>query len=165
MIAQQKNEYISLSVFLVAWVQFPAVAEYFKGFPPSWSHSANPSWASAAENGSISAQCHRATCGLQGGRQKFNHGQTIAEIFNVSWPVSGVCKNWPTQSLIQCSPGCRRLSACTRVPIKEITLWEVLIYLMLGAWSVVKEKVCARIANQTKNSGPRPSTLYTKSLV
>jgi len=43
----------SLSVLPVARVQFPTTAEYFKGFFPGWSHSANPSWASVAENGSI----------------------------------------------------------------------------------------------------------------
>ena len=53
MIAQWDS---SLSVLPVARVQFPATAEYFKGFFPSWSHSANPSWASVAENGSISPQ-------------------------------------------------------------------------------------------------------------
>ena len=31
MIAQWENEFISLSGLLVAWVQFPTVAEYFKG--------------------------------------------------------------------------------------------------------------------------------------
>jgi len=30
----------------------PATSEYFKGFFPGWSHSANPYWASVAENGS-----------------------------------------------------------------------------------------------------------------
>jgi len=34
----------SLSVLPMARVQFPAMAEYFKGFFPGWSHSANPSW-------------------------------------------------------------------------------------------------------------------------
>jgi len=51
MIAQWDS---SLFVLLVARVQFPATAEYFKGFFFGWSHSANPSWASVAENGSIS---------------------------------------------------------------------------------------------------------------
>jgi len=41
MIAQWDS---SLSVLPVARVQFPAMAEYFKGFFPGWSHSANPSW-------------------------------------------------------------------------------------------------------------------------
>jgi len=44
----------SPSVLPVARVQFPATAEYFKGFFPGWSPSVNPSWASVAENGSIS---------------------------------------------------------------------------------------------------------------
>jgi len=48
MIAQWDS---SLSVLPVARVQFPATAEYFKGFFPNWSHSANPSLASVAENG------------------------------------------------------------------------------------------------------------------
>jgi len=33
----------SLSLLPVARVQFPAIAEYFKGFFPGRSHSANPS--------------------------------------------------------------------------------------------------------------------------
>ena len=48
MIAQRDR---SLSVLPVARVQFLATAEYFKGFFPGWSHSANPSWDSVAENG------------------------------------------------------------------------------------------------------------------
>ena len=58
----------SLSVLPLARVQFPAAAECFKGFFPGWSHSANPSWASVAENGSISPQWHHTTCGQRGGR-------------------------------------------------------------------------------------------------
>jgi len=69
----------SLTVLPVARVQFPARAEYFKGFFPGWSHSANPSWASVAENGSISPQWHHTTCGQRGGRPKSNHGQTMAD--------------------------------------------------------------------------------------
>ena len=38
-------------------------AEYFKRFFPGWSHSTKPSWASVAENGSISPQRHHTTCG------------------------------------------------------------------------------------------------------
>jgi len=51
-------------------------------------HSANPSWASVAENGSISPQRNHATCGQRGGRPKFNHGQTIADR-----KKSGVCNS------------------------------------------------------------------------
>jgi len=69
----------SLSVLPVAWVQFPATAEYSKGFFPGWSRSANPSWARVAENGSISPQWHHTTCGQWGGRPKSNHGQTMAD--------------------------------------------------------------------------------------
>jgi len=68
-----------LSVLPVARVQFPATVEYFKGFVPDWLHSANPSWASVAENGSISPQRHHTTCGQRGGRPKFNHGQMMAD--------------------------------------------------------------------------------------
>ena len=57
-IAQWENECISRSVLPVAWVQFAAAAEYFKGFFPGWSHSANQSWASEVENGPISPQWH-----------------------------------------------------------------------------------------------------------
>ena len=76
MIAQWDS---SLSVLPMARVQFPATAEYFKRFFPGWSHSANPSWASVAENGSISPQRHHTTCGQRGGRLKFNHAQTMAD--------------------------------------------------------------------------------------
>ena len=41
---QWENKGIALSVLPVAWVQFPAMAEYFKGFFPGWSHFATPSW-------------------------------------------------------------------------------------------------------------------------
>ena len=43
MIAQWEYECISLSILPVARVQFPATAEYFKGFFPGCPHSANPS--------------------------------------------------------------------------------------------------------------------------
>jgi len=76
MIAQWDS---SLSVLPVAWVQFPATAEYFKGLLPGCSHSANPPWASVAENGSISPQWHHTTCGQRGGRPKSNHGQIMAD--------------------------------------------------------------------------------------
>jgi len=68
MIAQWENEWIPLSMFSVARVQFPAVAKYFKGFFSGWSHSANPSWASVTGNRSISPQCHHTSCGHRGGR-------------------------------------------------------------------------------------------------
>ena len=35
MIAQWENECISLSVFSMAWVKFPAMVKYFKGFSPA----------------------------------------------------------------------------------------------------------------------------------
>ena len=76
MIAQLEKECISLSALPWPRVQFSAVAEYFKGVFPGWSHSANPSWASVAENGSIAPQWHRTTCGQRGGRPTFNYGQT-----------------------------------------------------------------------------------------
>ena len=58
MIAQWENECISLSVLSVAGVQFPTVVEYFGGFFPGWSHSANPFWVSVTGYGSISPQQH-----------------------------------------------------------------------------------------------------------
>jgi len=58
MIAQGENEHISLSLLPVALVQFPLMAEYFKGFFPGCLHSANLFQASLAENGSISLQWH-----------------------------------------------------------------------------------------------------------
>ena len=69
----------SLSVLPMARVQFPVMVEYFKGLFPGWSHSANLSWASVAENGSISLQWHHTTRGQRGGRPKSNHGQTMAD--------------------------------------------------------------------------------------
>jgi len=50
------GEWMHLAVLSIARVQFPAMAEYFEWFFPGWSHSANPFWASVAENGSISSQ-------------------------------------------------------------------------------------------------------------
>ena len=76
MIAQWDS---SLSVLPVVRVQFPAMAEYFKEFFPGWSHSANPSLASVAENGSISPQRHHTTCGQRGGRPMFNNGQMMGD--------------------------------------------------------------------------------------
>ena len=46
----------SLSVLPVPRVQFLNARKNFKGFFCDWSHSANPSWASVAENDSISSQ-------------------------------------------------------------------------------------------------------------
>jgi len=54
------------------------MAEYFKGFFPGWSHSANLSWASKAENGSP-PQRHHTACGHRGGRLKSNHEIAMAE--------------------------------------------------------------------------------------
>jgi len=65
MIAQWKNKCISLSVLPVARVRFPTTVEHFKGFFADWSHSANPSLASVAENGSIFPQWHRTTCDIE----------------------------------------------------------------------------------------------------
>jgi len=51
MIARWENECISLSVLSVAQVQFPTVAEYFKGhFPVDHTLPTRPSGASVAEN-------------------------------------------------------------------------------------------------------------------
>jgi len=80
MVAQWDNKCIWLSVLLVGRVQFPAITEYFMGFFHGWSHSANLSWASMAENGSISPQLYHTTCGNWGGRPKSNHRQTMAEV-------------------------------------------------------------------------------------
>ena len=79
----------SLFVLPVARVQFPTTAEHFKGFFPGWSHSANPSWASVAENGSISPQWRHTTCGQRGGRPKSTHGQTVADRMNqFTWSLT-----------------------------------------------------------------------------
>ena len=82
----------------VSIVQFPATAEYFKGFFPDWSHSANSSWASVAENGSISPQRHHTTCGQRGGRPKFNHRRWLIEKKNYrepGWVVSAISTEGP----------------------------------------------------------------------
>jgi len=89
MIAQWENECIPLSVLPVARVQLPAVAEYFKWLFPGCSHSANPSWASVAENGSTSPQWHHTTCWNRGGRPKSNHGQTMAKKVFIFLAFSG----------------------------------------------------------------------------
>ena len=46
------------------------MAEYFKGFFPGWSHSANPSWASVSENGSNSPQWVTFSMGHAGASRK-----------------------------------------------------------------------------------------------
>jgi len=56
-----------------------AVVEYFKRFFPDWSFSANPSWASVAENGWISPRWHHISCGHQERRSMANQRQTKAE--------------------------------------------------------------------------------------
>ena len=93
MIAQWDS---SLSVLPVARVQFPATAEYFKRFFPGWSHSASPSWASVAANGSISPQRHHTTCGQRGGRtmnrepwiyDSWKEKKSIAENFLFTSPL------------------------------------------------------------------------------
>jgi len=73
------NEWISLSVLPMTRVQFPAMEEYFKGFFPGWSRSANPAWASVAENGLIFPQWPHRTRGHREGRPKSNHGHKMAE--------------------------------------------------------------------------------------
>jgi len=67
----------------------PSHGGVFQGFFPGWSPSANPSWASVAENGSISPQWHNTNFGQWGGRPKSNHGQTMAdEKKNTVWCAS-----------------------------------------------------------------------------
>jgi len=77
-ISQWENECIPLSILSVARVQFPSMAEYFKGPFPGWSYSTNPSWAGVAKTVSISPQWHHAACGHWEGRPAFNHCQTTA---------------------------------------------------------------------------------------
>lgn len=61
MVKQYQSWWIPLSALSVAWVRFPVMAEYFKGFFPDWSHSVNSSWASVAKYDSVSPQWHH-TC-------------------------------------------------------------------------------------------------------
>jgi len=88
----------SLSVLPVARFRFPATAEYFEGFFSGWSHSANPSWASVSENGSISPQWHHTVCGQQRGRPKSYHGQTIADRKKRLPNISEFSANWKISS-------------------------------------------------------------------
>ena len=69
----------SLSVLPVGRAQFPTTAEYSNGFFPGWPHSANPSWASVSENGSISPHWHHTNWRQRGGRPKSNHRWTMAD--------------------------------------------------------------------------------------
>jgi len=96
----------SLSVLPAARVQFPATAEYFKGFFPGWSHSANPSWASVvAENGSISPQWHHTTCGQRGGRPKSKKA--------LNQPIFGKSSEQNTHSVRPIWPGLEVRFPCT----------------------------------------------------
>jgi len=76
---------------------------------------------------------------------------------------SGVCRNWPTESLIQLLPGCviRRTSACTRIPPREDNSTGGSLRSETDE-GIAKDKVFARIGNRTRTQGPRPSTLSTK---
>ena len=89
----------SLSVLPVARVQFQATAEYFKGFFPGWSHSANPSWASVAENGSISPQWVTFSMGHAGASRKSPNDapwETLSLRLSrpISAPLLTVARSW-----------------------------------------------------------------------
>jgi len=73
-----------MSVLPVARVQCPSHGRIFQGIFFGLITSANPSWASVAENGSISLQWHHTACGQRGGRPKYNYGQKMAEKWNVN---------------------------------------------------------------------------------
>ena len=79
MIAQWENERISLSVFFMAWVQLPAVAEYFKEFSLAdhtlLTRDLNQC---ARRKMAQSPSPYHTTHRHRGGRQKFNHRQTMA---------------------------------------------------------------------------------------
>jgi len=79
LMAQWENEWIPLSV--LPWPGFNSQPWWsiFKGFLPGRSHSANPSWVSVTDNGSISPKWHHTTCAHRGGRLKSDHWQTMAE--------------------------------------------------------------------------------------
>ena len=55
------GEWISLSVLLLARVQFPAMVDCSEGLFTGCSHSPSSYWGSVAENDSISSQWHRTT--------------------------------------------------------------------------------------------------------
>ena len=96
MIAQWDS---SLSVLPVARVQSPAMAEYFKGFFPGWSHSAYPSWASMAENGSNSPQWVTFSMGHAGASRKSPNDapwETLSLRLSrpISAPLLTVARSW-----------------------------------------------------------------------
>ena len=79
------REWMYLTVCpVVVLVLFPTVKGYFRRFFPGWSHFANPSCPGVTENGSISPQWHRTTCGHRGRKPTSTHWQTTAG------------KNWET---------------------------------------------------------------------
>ena len=101
MIAQWDS---SLSVLPVARVQFPAMAEYFKGFFPGWSHSANPPWASVAENGSISPQWVTFSMGhASASRKSPNDAPWETLSLRLSRPISAplltVARSWRREKI------------------------------------------------------------------
>jgi len=71
------GEWMNLTVYpLPGRGSIQTMAEYFKGFFPARSNSANPSYSTVAENGSISTWWHHTFCGHWGGRSKSNQGHT-----------------------------------------------------------------------------------------
>ena len=58
-------------------VRFPAMAEYLQEFLLGGSHSVNPSWASMAENGSISPQQHHTTVEIEEGAHRHEPGIVV----------------------------------------------------------------------------------------
>jgi len=83
----------------VQCIHTSAMAEYFKGFFPGWSHSANPSWAIVAENGSISPQWVTFSMGHAGASRKSPNDapwETLSLRLSrpISTPFLTVARSW-----------------------------------------------------------------------
>jgi len=119
MIAQWDS---SLSVHPVARVQFPAMAEYFKGFFPGWSHSSNPSWASVAENGSISPQWVTFSMGHASASRKSPNDapwETLSLRLRrpISAPLLTVARSWRHKKKLLFYPHASIINVLTSKPI------------------------------------------------
>jgi len=85
--------------------------------------------------------------------------QAFAGILQVSWPVSGVCRNWLTECVI------RRLSARTHMPHRDGNSRVRFFNSTLGSETgkgIAKIKLWPELGIEPGPSGPRPSKLSTK---
>jgi len=77
-----------------------------QSIPRDFSHSANPSWASVAENGSISPQWHHTTCGQRGGRLKSTDRWWLIEKKPRAKPNALFTDPWPFSKWKECGWEC-----------------------------------------------------------